>query len=91
MRVINTGLSCLRKQSALGSILTEERTTEEIRYWLEAGDMGSQSCLVPPWSLRESCVCGGVVSPAMGSQDSPAMMALVVKKTWLTGTTVVVV
>lgn len=60
---------------------------EETRYWLDIGDVGSLSFLVPLFdSGRILYLWWGVES-----QDSPAMIALVVKKTWLTGTTVVIV
>lgn len=57
---------------------------EETRYWLDVGDTGF---LVPLFDSGRILYLWWDVE----SQDSPAMIALVVKKTWLTGTTVVIV
>lgn len=80
-------MSCLRKQRIPGSIHTKERSMEEVRCWLQVGDIGSQSFLVPFFDSEIILYLWWNVE----SQNSPAMMALVVKKTWLTGTTVVIV
>lgn len=60
-----------------------QRRMEETRHCLDVGDTGF---LVPLFDSGRILYLWDVER-----QDSPAMIALVVKKTWLTGTTVVIV